>query len=69
MLRHGWALKALFEMKETKDFPGGPVAKTPRSKGLGSVPGQGTRSHVVQLGVCMLQLKIPWATTETQMNK
>ena len=29
---------------EAKDFPGGPVAKTPGSQG--SIPGQGTRSHV-----------------------
>ena len=41
MLRHGWALKALYEMKETKDFPGGSVAKTPRSQGLGFNPWSG----------------------------
>ena len=29
--------------------------------GLGSIPGEGTRSHVLQLKVCMLQLKIPHA--------
>ena len=30
--------------KEAKDFPGGPVAKTPGSQGL--IPGQETRSHM-----------------------
>ena len=39
--------------------------QTPNSEGPGSIPGQGTRSH-------MLQLKIPCATTKTwysQINK
>ena len=42
-------------------FPRGPVAKTLASsaRGPGSIPGQGTRSHMPQLTVCMLQLKIP----------
>ena len=49
------------------DLPGVPVVKTLRSKagGLGSIPGQRTRSH-------MLQLKILRATTRTwhsQINK
>ena len=35
---------------------------TPKCRGLGSVPSQGTRSH-------MLQLKIPHAATKTQPNK
>ena len=34
----------------------------PNAQGLGSIPGQGTRSHVSQLGVHMLQLKILCAT-------
>ena len=32
---------------------------TPNAEGLGSIPGQGTRSHMPQLRVRMLQLKIP----------
>ena len=49
------------------DFPSGPMAKTLHSQcsRLGSIPGQGTRSH-------MLQLKILHSTTKTrssQMNK
>ena len=48
------------------DFPGVPVVKTLCSKagGLGSIPGQRTRSH-------MLQLKILCASTRTsaQPNK
>ena len=41
------------------DFPGGPVAKTLCSQlgDPGSIPGQGTRSHMPQLRVCLLQLK------------
>ena len=33
------------------DFPGGPVAKTPapNAGGLGSIPVQGTKSHLLQL--------------------
>ena len=30
------------------DFPAGPVAKTPL-RGLSSIPGQGIRSHMLQL--------------------
>ena len=43
-----------------RDLPGGLVAKTPCSqcRGVGLIPGQETRSH-------MLQLKILCATTET----
>ena len=39
------------------DFPGGPVAKIPSSQGggPGSIPGRGTRSHMPQLRVHMLQ--------------
>ena len=49
----------------TWDFPGGPVAKTPNAGGLGLIPGQGTRSHI-------LQLKILHAATNScccQINK
>ena len=31
---------------------------TPNAAGLGLIPGQGTRSHTLQLGVHVLQLKI-----------
>ena len=45
----------------TWDFSGGPVTKTLcfQCKGLGFDPWWGIRSHVPQLRVCMLQLKIP----------
>ena len=38
---------------------GGPVVKTLHSqcRGLGLIPSQGTRSHMLQLRVCMPQLK------------
>ena len=57
-----------------REFASGPVAKTPCSqcRGPGLIPGQGTSSHILQLRVCMLQLKVPRAATETrhsQMNK
>ena len=44
---------------------------TPNAGGLGLIPGWGTRSHMPQLRVCMLQqgLKILDATTKTQYSK
>ena len=36
----------------------------PNAGGLGSIPGQGTRSHMPQLRVYTPQLKIPQATTK-----
>ena len=36
----------------------------PNAGGPDSIPGQGTRSHMAQLRVCMPQLKIPRATTK-----
>ena len=52
------------------DFPGGPVAKTLHSqcRGLGSVPGQGTRSHMPQLRIHTLQQKILCAITKTEVS-
>ena len=44
----------------------------PHAGGLGSIPGQGTRSHMPQLRVHTQQLKIPHTATKTQcrqMNK
>ena len=44
----------------------------PNAGGLGSIPGQGTWSHMPQLRVCLMQLKIPHATPKTwhsQENK
>ena len=38
----------------------------PNAGGLGSIPGQGTRSYMPQLRVRMPQLKILHATTKTQ---
>ena len=52
-----------------RDFPGGPLTKTPSSQcsRLGLSPGQGTRSHMLQLTVCMRQqrLKILHAAPKT----
>ena len=44
----------------------------PNAGGLGSIPGQGTIAHMLQLRVHMPQLKIPRATAQTcfgQINK
>ena len=44
----------------------------PNAAGPGSIPGQGTRSHMPQLNTCTPQLKISYATTKTlysQINK
>ena len=38
---------------------------TPNAGSPGSIPGQGTRSHIPQLRVCMLQLKIPHVATKS----
>ena len=38
-------------------------------RGSGSTPGQGTRSHIPQLRVCKLHLKIPQAATKIWCNK
>ena len=47
-----WIIK-----KQERDFPGGPVAKTLCSlcRGLGSIPGKGTRSRMTQLRSHMTQ--------------
>ena len=43
-----------------RDFPGGLVAKTPCSqcRGLGLIPAQGTRSHLLQLKILQATTKI-----------
>ena len=51
------------------DFPRGRVAKTPQAPivgGLGLIPGQGTTSHMQQLGVSIPQLKIQHVSTKTR---
>ena len=67
-----WRTKATAKKNELKrelpgDFPGGPVAKTQHSqcRGPGLIPSQGTRSHMPQLRVCVLQLKILCAAPKT----
>ena len=52
------------------DLPGGPVAKTLSSQGQGpGFSGQGTRPHMLQLIIFMLQLKILHATTKTEHSQ
>ena len=48
-------------------FPGGPVAETsaPNAGGCGSIPGQGTRSHIPQLEISCATTKGGWS----QINK
>ena len=59
-------------LNSTGDFPHGAVAKTLSSQGRGpgSIPGQETRSHMLQLRVHMPYLR-PSATEEmnTYLNK
>ena len=52
---------------QSGDFPGGLVAKTALPTKGETRWGQGTRSHMAQLRVFMLQLKIPHP--EAQSNK
>ena len=40
-----------------------------KAGGLGSISGQGTRSHMPQLRVNMLQVKIPHAAAKTQCSQ
>lgn len=54
----------MYWKRAEKDFAGGPVAKTPNSGCQGWIPGQATRSHMLQLRVPMLQLKIPYTVTK-----
>ena len=56
-----------FKKSMDRDFPGGPVAKTPhyQRRGPGLIPGQGTRSHMLQLKVCMPRWRL---TTSKQIN-
>ena len=42
---------------------------TPNAGSLGSIPGQGTRSHMPQLRVCMLQQRILHAAMKTQHSQ
>ena len=42
---------------------------TPNAGALGSILGQGTRSHVPQLRFCMPQLKIPRVATKNQRKR
>ena len=43
-----------------RDFPGGPIAKTPNSqcRGSGSIPGQATRLHMPQLKILNAAMKM-----------
>ena len=61
-----------------RDFPGSSVTKAPCSqcRGLGLIPGLETRSHMPQIRICLLklrvqmpQLKITYATTTTQHSQ
>ena len=61
-------LQSLLSKRNTRDFPGGPVAKTRHSNAgdLDSILGQRTRSHMPQLTVCMPLLKIPYAAMKIE---
>ena len=64
----------LAQKSSSRDFPGGPVAKTdpcrhPSTGGPGSTPCQGTRSHMPQLRVRVPQRKIPHVTSKTQHSQ
>ena len=42
---------------------------TPNAGGPGSIPGQGTRSHMLQLNIPYTEMKIPLAATKTQHSQ
>ena len=61
--KHGG--KGITKTGQERDFPGGPGAEDgalPVQGGLGLIPDQGTRPH-------LLQLKILYATTKTQSSQ
>ena len=43
-----------------RDFPGSSVTKGPctQCRGLSLIPGQGTRSHMPQIRICLLKLRV-----------
>ena len=45
------------------------MAKTPKAGGQGSIPGQGTRSHMPQLGVCIPPIKTLCAASKIQCSQ
>ena len=56
----------------SKDLPGSPVFKCHRPSNagvLGTIPSQRTTSHMLQLRVPMLQLKILHAAAKTQCSQ
>ena len=58
------------EDRKDRDFPSGPAAKTPHSqRRRPEIPGQGTRSHILQLRVHTLQLKNTHATVKMEELK
>ena len=55
------------EDRKDRDFPSGPAAKTPHSqRRRPEIPGQGTRSHILQLRVHVLKLKNPHPAMEIE---
>ena len=57
--------QTLIKIKNKKDFPAF-ESFAPKARDLGSIPGQGTRSHILQLRVCMLQLMILHAAVKIE---
>ena len=52
-------------------FPGGPVAKTPSVRGLRLIPGQGTRTHMLQVKIphpTMKILRVPWTVRRSKQS-
>ena len=45
------------KIKNSRDFPAGPVAKTPHFPVPGLIPGEGTRSHISQLKIPLAAIK------------
>ena len=65
MVREWKEVEAGRPFKPERDFPGGPVAMTPYFQCRG-LPGQGTRSHMPQIRVCLPQRKILHAAKEIE---
>ena len=57
-----WLIHSI-NVREDGDFLGGVMAKTPCSQCTGLIPGQ-VSSHMLQLRVLMLQLKVLYAASK-----
>ena len=67
-LQYGYYLGAVKNAKSGTSLVIQWLTLHPQCRGPSLIPGRGTRSHMPQLRVCMLKLKIPHAAMKIQNN-